>query len=239
MKIRLDKYLADMAVGTRSEVKKLIVRGMVQVNKEVIKKVDYKVDTACDKVVAQEREILYEPFLYYMMNKPAGVVSATRDERERTVIDLLDERDFGGRKKELFPAGRLDKDTEGLLLLTNDGELSHRILSPKNHVDKTYYARIEGRVTDDDVHAFLKGLEIGEKRPTLPAKLRVLASGEISEVELTIREGKFHQVKRMFEAVEKRVLYLKRIRMGALCLDESLKPGEYRRLTKEETEQLC
>jgi len=124
-------------------------------------------------------------------------------------------------------------------LLTNDGELSHRILSPKNHVDKTYYARIEGKVTDDDVHAFLKGLEIGEKRPTLPAKLRVLICGEISEVELTIREGKFHQVKRMFEAVEKRVLYLKRIRMGALCLDESLKPGEYRRLTKEETEQLC
>ena len=134
--------------------------------------------------------------------------------------------------------GRLDKDTEGLLLLTNDGELAHRLLAPGKHVDKVYYARVEGQVTEEHMAAFRKGLEIGEKRPTLPAELVILKSGDVSEIRVTIREGKYHQVKRMFEAVGCRVIYLKRLRMGSLMLDEKLLPGEYRYLTREETENL-
>ena len=169
-----------------------------------------------------------------MLNKPAGVVSATEDPRDKTVIDLIEDR----RRKDLFPAGRLDKDTEGLLLITNDGALAHDLLSPKKHVDKKYYAKIEGTVTEEDVELFEKGVDIGEKRATLPAVLTILSSGEESEITLTIREGKFHQVKRMFEAVGKKVTYLKRLSMGSLVLDEKLLPGEYRKLTEQELTQL-
>ena len=169
-----------------------------------------------------------------MLHKPSGVVSATEDRRERTVLDLLKKEE----QKGLFPVGRLDKDTEGLLLLTNDGELAHRLLAPGKHVDKVYYARVEGQVTEEHMAALRKGLEIGEKRPTLPAELVILKSGDVSEIRVTIREGKYHQVKRMFEAVGCRVIYLKRLRMGSLMLDEKLLPGEYRYLTREETENL-
>lgn len=235
MKLRLDKYLADMGLGTRSEVKKAVTKGMVSVNDTIVKKPETKIDTQTDQVVYQGQAVCYTEYEYYMLNKPAGVVSATEDKRDLTVVDLIDSK----KRKDLFPVGRLDKDTEGLLLITNDGALSHRLLSPKKHVDKVYYAKIKGLVTEADVNAFAEGLDIGEEKNTLPGELRILKAGEVSEIELNIREGKFHQVKRMFQAVGKEVLYLKRLRMGSLTLDESLESGAYRELTKEEIETLC
>ncbi|MCU6746657.1 MULTISPECIES: pseudouridine synthase [Lachnospiraceae] len=234
MKIRLDKYLADMTAAARSEVKKQIAKGLVKVDGQTVRRPEAKVDTKESIVCLEGTQISYTSFVYYMMNKPSGVVSATQDKSEKTVLSLME-----APRKDLFPAGRLDKDTEGLLLLTNDGGFAHRILSPKKHVDKIYYAKIEGPVTEADVDVFAEGMDIGEKRRTLPGKLKILFSGEISEIELTIQEGKFHQVKRMFQAIGKRVLYLKRIQMGNLRLDETLKPGEYRELTEEEKEKLC
>lgn len=235
MKLRLDKYLAEMNLGTRSEVKKLITKGQIQVNGAIVKKPELKLDPTSDRVQYQGREITYVIYEYYMLNKPSGVISATEDKRDTTVIDLIESR----QRKDLFPVGRLDKDTEGLLLITNDGALAHRLLSPKKHVDKTYYAKISGEVTKEDIETFEKGVCIGEEKLTLPAKLVILKSGAESEIELTIQEGRFHQVKRMFQAVGKEVVYLKRLSMGSLSLDPSLKPGEYRKLTKEEMEQLC
>ena len=166
-----------------------------------------------------------------MLNKPAGVISATEDRSCQTVVDLIQEK----KRKDLFPVGRLDKDTEGLLLITNDGELAHRLLSPKKHVDKCYFARVSGKVTEDDVRSFENGVNIGRlEQPeiTMPGKLEIITSDEISQIHLTIQEGKFHQVKRMFRAVGKEVIYLKRLRMGTLVLDENLNIGEYRPLTK-------
>ena len=235
MKIRLDKYLADMNCGTRSGLKKEIRGGNVTVNGTPVKSPEIKIDTETDKVVFRGQPVVYERYEYYMLNKPAGVVSATSDRHEQTVTELI--RD--SKRDDLFPVGRLDKDTEGLLLITNNGELSHRLLSPRKHVDKIYFARIDGRVTQEDVDSFARGLDIGDEKITLPADLHICTSDGISEVMLTIREGRFHQVKRMFQAVGKKVIYLKRLQMGGLCLDESLKPGEYRRLTEEEVEKLC
>ena len=162
-------------------------------------------------------------------------MSATEDKKERTVLDLLQER----KRKDLFPVGRLDKDTEGLLLITNDGNLAHRLLAPGKHVDKVYYAEIDGKVTREDAEHFLAGVDIGDDKKTMPAVLEILSSADRSRVLVTIREGRFHQVKRMFHAAGKEVLFLKRIQMGPLKLDERLRPGEYRRLTKEEVEKLC
>ncbi len=235
MKIRLDKYLADMGKGTRSEVKKAISKGLVRVNNVIVKKPETKLDTDSDHVLFDGVLVSYAQHEYYMLNKPAGVISATEDKREKTVIDLIIEK----KRKDLFPVGRLDRDTEGLLLISNDGELAHRLLSPSKHVDKVYYAKIDGEVTIEDVEAFQQGVDIGEEKLTRPAKLRVLKSGTQSEIELTICEGKFHQVKRMFQAVGKEVIYLKRLQMGTLILDESLKPGEYRELTEQEIADLC
>ena len=235
MKIRLDKYLADMGKGTRSEVKKAISKGLVRVNNVIVKKPETKLDTDSDHVLFDGVLVGYAKHEYYMLNKPAGVISATEDKREKTVIDLITEK----KRKDLFPVGRLDRDTEGLLLISNDGELAHRLLSPSKHVDKVYYAKIDGKVTIEDVEAFQQGVDIGEEKLTRPAKLRVLKSGTQSEIELTICEGKFHQVKRMFQAVGKEVVYLKRLQMGTLILDESLKPGEYRELTEQEIADLC
>ena len=235
MKIRLDKYLADMGKGTRSEVKKAISKGLVRVNNEIVKKPETKLDTDSDHVLFDGVLVGYAQYEYYMLNKPAGVISATEDKREKTVIDLITEK----KRKDLFPVGRLDRDTEGLLLISNDGELAHRLLSPSKHVDKVYYAKIDGKVTIEDVEAFQQGVDIGEEKLTRPAKLRILKSGTQSEIELTICEGKFHQVKRMFQAVGKEVVYLKRLQMGTLILDESLKPGEYRELTEQEIADLC
>ena len=233
--IRLDKYLADMSIGTRTEVKKLIRQGKVAVDGLIVKNPDIKVDTGTQNVTYNGIAVTYETYEYYMLNKPAGVISATSDKTEKTVLDLIDSK----KRKDLFPVGRLDKDTEGLLLITNDGELAHRLLSPKKHVDKLYYAKVEGTVGMEDIDAFAKGLDIGEGEYTKPAKLEILKSDIISEIKLTIQEGKFHQVKRMFEAVGKKVIYLKRLEMGTLKLDEGLALGEYRPLTQKEIEELC
>lgn len=235
--MRLDKYLAEMGVGTRQEAKKKIRQGQVLVNGAVVKAAETKINEKSDEITADGRDISYVSFEYYMLNKPAGVVSATEDRRDTTVLDLIKDK----KRKDLFPVGRLDKDTEGLLLITNDGDLAHRLLAPKKHVDKVYYARIDGTVTEDDVKKFEEGIDIGtddKEEMTRPAKLEIIKSGEESEIRLTIHEGKFHQVKRMFHAVGKEVTYLKRECMGTLCLDEKLKPGEYRLLTEEEIENV-
>lgn len=228
--MRIDKYLAECGAGSRSEVKQKIKKGLVFVNGAVIKTPEYKVSPDTDEISCCGALLRYEPFEYVMLHKPAGCVTALRDDRYPTVMEHLGE----GHRAELAPVGRLDLDTEGLLILTNDGSLAHRMLAPKSHVDKVYYAKIEGCVTPEDVDAFREGLDIGEKRPTLPAKLTVLKAGEQSEIELTICEGKFHQVKRMFEARGKKVTYLKRISMGGISLDPFLAPGQWRALTPEE-----
>lgn len=235
--MRLDKYLAEMGIGTRQEVKKQIRQGSVSVNGTIVKAADTKIDETRDEILADGRLVSYVSYEYYMLNKPAGVISATEDRKDTTVLDLIKEK----KRKDLFPVGRLDKDTEGLLLITNDGDLAHRLLAPKKHVDKVYYAKIRGKVTEEDIKQFENGLNIGtEDKPemTRPAGLEILESAEESQIRLTIHEGKFHQVKRMFLAVGKEVTYLKRERMGTLCLDKNLKPGEYRLLTKEEIENV-
>lgn len=234
---RMDKYLADMGIGTRSEVKNYIKKGRVKVNDAVVKAADTRIDTVKDCVFFDGVPVSYVEYEYFMLNKPAGVVSATEDSRDATVLDLITEKN----RKDLFPVGRLDKDTEGLLLITNDGELAHDLLSPKKHVDKVYFARIDGVVTDRHVEEFGEGLVVDDGFKAMPAGLTVLrvnVDEGTSEIELTIREGKFHQVKRMFEACNMCVTYLKRLRMGGLELDSRLKPGEYRELTPEEVSLL-
>lgn len=229
--IRLDKFLCEMEIGTRSQVKEMVKKGMVSVNGEVIKKADHKFDEITAKVYVNEKEISYQKFYYYMLNKPVGVVSATTDNHDKTVLDLL--KDAPG--KDLFPVGRLDKDTEGLLLITNDGELSHNLLSPKKHVDKNYLVKTAEIVTMDMIQSLMQGVDIGEEKLTLPAKVKQL---EEKVIELTITEGKFHQVKRMLKAVGNEVVYLKRLSMGSLVLDDKLELGRYRSLTETEIQKL-
>ena len=229
--IRLDKFLCEMEIGTRSQVKDMVKKGMVSVNGEVVKKADYKFDETAATVSVNGKELSYQKYYYYMLNKPQGVVSATIDNHDKTVLDIL--KDAPG--KDLFPVGRLDKDTEGLLLITNDGELSHNLLSPKKHVDKTYLVETKENITEKMVIQLKEGVDIGEEKLTLPAQVNVL---EDKKLELTIMEGKFHQVKRMLKAVDNEVIYLKRLSMGSLRLDEKLALGEYRCLTEEEILEL-
>ncbi len=226
--LRLDKYLADMGIGTRSEIKEYIRKGRVKRNEEVCTKPESKVQIGVDQVYFDNHLVGYIQNQYIMLHKPSGVVSATNDNVSKTVLELITDQ----KCKDLFPVGRLDKDTEGLLLITNDGELAHQLLSPKKHVDKVYYAKVRGKVTEEDKKLFLQGVDIKDEELTMPAYLTILSSDEISEVELTLQEGRFHQVKRMFEAVGKEVIYLKRLSMGSLRLDPDLKPGEYRALTE-------
>lgn len=233
-KMRLDKYLAEMQAGSRSQVKTLIRKKQVTVNESIVQRPEYPVDPKGDKIAVNGREIRYAETEYYMLNKPSGVITATKDGRERTVLDLI----TGKIRKDLFPVGRLDKDTEGLLLITNDGALAHRLLSPKKHVDKVYYAQVRGSVTAEDQEKFKKGMDIGDEKPCLPAQLTIVESGAISSVRIKIQEGRYHQIKRMFQAVDKEVVYLKRLSMGSLTLDPNLKPGEYRLLTSDEIERL-
>lgn len=232
--MRIDKFLAEYGAASRSEAKQLIRKGQVTVNGAVVRTPEQKISPKEDEICCAGKTLSYEPLEYVMLHKKAGCVTALRDDRYPTVMDSLGE----GHRSDLAPVGRLDLDTEGLLLLTNDGDLAHRMLAPKSHVDKVYYARISGCVTEEDIHAFAEGLDIGEKRLTLPARLQILASGEESEIELTICEGKFHQVKRMFEVRGKQVTYLKRISMGGISLDETLLPGRWRPLTPEEIQCL-
>lgn len=228
---RLDKVLAHMGFGTRKMIKKLIKEKRVQVNGRPAEDSGLHVIPWRDYIEVNGEPLVYEEYIYLMLNKPQGVLSATEDRYAKVVVDLLPPR---YRAFHPFPVGRLDKDAEGLLLLTNDGELAHRLLSPKKHVSKVYYAVVDGIVTESDVEAFRQGIILNDGYRTMPGELTILRSGTESEVELTIYEGKYHQVKRMFEAVSKRVLYLKRIAMGPLRLDELLRPGEYRELTEEE-----
>lgn len=231
--MRLDKFLCEMGVGTRSEVKACLKKGQVTVNDHVIKKPETKIDELKDCICFLGQTLAYESVQYFLLNKPAGCVTATKDQLSETVMNYLPDN----RRNDLFPVGRLDKDTEGLLLITNDGQLAHELLSPKKHVDKTYFARIDGEVKEEHILQFLEGVDIGDEELTMPAKLKILSSGKTSEIELTIQEGRFHQVKRMFEAVGTKVTYLKRISMGPLTLGE-LKPGEVRTLTDEELAKL-
>jgi 16S rRNA pseudouridine516 synthase len=233
--MRIDKVLANLGYGSRKEVKKLLKDGSVTVNDEKIKDAKQHVDPEKDLIRINGEAVEYREFIYLMMNKPPGVISATEDNRDETVIDLLEAEDL---IFEPFPVGRLDKDTEGLLLITNDGQLAHRLLSPKKHVPKTYFAVIDQEVTEEDVIAFRKGVILDDGYATKPGELNILKSGERSDIELTITEGKFHQVKRMFEAVGKKVVYLQRLSMGPLQLDETLELGEYRELTEEELQSL-
>lgn len=230
--MRLDKYLSEMGCGTRSELKKNIKSGLVTVDGVVVKDPSTKVTEHSD-VTYRGETVTYEEYAYYMLNKPAGVISASEDSREETVVDLIDEQ----RRKDLFPAGRLDRDTEGLLIITNDGELAHRLLSPKHHVDKKYFAIVDGIADEDDIEVFREGIVLPDGLACLPADLTILSvdtESETSRIEITIREGKFHQIKRMFSAVGMEVVYLKRLTMGPLGLDPALAPGEYRRLTEDE-----
>lgn len=238
--IRLDKYLADMGMGTRKELKQKIRKGLVTVDGVTETSPEKKVDADKVKVCFEGKLLSYETYEYYMLNKPAGVICATEDKNAATVLDLIDST----KRKDLFPAGRLDKDTEGLLLITNDGALAHRLLSPKKHVDKTYFAKVRGIVTESTVEEFARGIDIGKTgaeewtRPAILKPVCIKRGENLSLIRLTIQEGKFHQVKRMFQAVDMEVEYLKRESMGALSLDETLKPGEYRKLTERELKQL-
>ncbi|MBO8164827.1 MAG: rRNA pseudouridine synthase [Brevibacillus sp.] len=231
---RLDKVLAHMGVGTRKEVKQLIKHGLVTVGGVTATDPGMHVIPEQDEIVVDGHTLAYKRWIYIMMNKPPGVISATEDTRHRTVVDLLP-LEWANR---VHPVGRLDVDTEGLLLLTNDGQLSHNLLAPKKKVDKEYFARIEGRVLPDHVRQFAAGITLDDGYTTQPAQLEILSSGPASEVKVTITEGKFHQVKRMFTALGLRVTYLKRLRMGSLVLDESLVPGAYRELTADELASL-
>ena len=276
--MRLDKYLCDMGVGSRSDIKKAIRKCKVTVNGEVVRDSGEAVPEGA-VITFYDQEIKYEELQYYMLHKPAGIISASDDKRQVTVVDLIRDDFFGGQaRKDLFPVGRLDKDTEGLLIITNDGPLAHRLLAPKHHIDKTYYAVVSGIVTEQDMKTFAKGIKFDEHLTAMPAELSVISTGKTvttlraeigltpederyervrlagaawagaeeaadidddtlcSEVLITIQEGKFHQIKKMIRALPegKDVLYLRRISMGALKLDENLAPGEYRSLTEEE-----
>lgn len=234
---RLDKFLVEMSVASRSTIKDMAKKGRIAVNGNIVKATDLKIDEDVDTVSVDGQVIAFSNMEYFMLNKPAGVITATLDKKAKTVLDLIDER----TRNDLFPVGRLDKDTEGLLLITNDGDLAHRLLAPKKHVDKVYYADIDGIVTDEHVRRFAEGLTLLDGTPVMPGELTVLetdTNADTSKIQLTIHEGKFHQVKRMFEAVGCSVTYLKRLSMGSLMLDDALKPGEYRRLTDEEINML-
>ena len=251
--VRLDKFLADAGKGTRSEVKKFIQKGQVQVNGAAAKKPELKVDPETDVVVLAGETVGAAPeFVYYLLNKPAGCVSATEDRNDRTVMEYVP-----SDRKGLFPVGRLDKDTEGLLLITDDGMLAHELLAPGKHVDKTYFVRVEGRLTVEKIENLENGVDIGEAKLTMPAKAEIVGgswegAGEpqpgrvrrenlpevYTELLLTIHEGKFHQVKRMLQAIGNQVLTLERVSFGPLSLDPGLSKGEYRALTEEEINHL-
>ncbi|HAP14850.1 MULTISPECIES: pseudouridine synthase [Lactococcus] len=234
--MRLDKYLAEAGLGSRKEVKAILKTGKVTVNDVKVKDGKQQVELDKDSVSYDGQPLAYQEFYYYLLNKPAGVVSATKDNLDKTVVQLLKTQDF---REDIFPVGRLDKDTEGLLLLTNDGALSHNLLSPKKHVEKEYFAQIQGQVTQATVREFAAGLTLKSGENVKPGQLFIEKSeGNKGEIRLIIHEGKFHQVKRMFEAVGMKVTYLKRLRMGSLKLDEALALGEYRALTDEEITKL-
>lgn len=252
MLIRLDKYLADSGFGTRSEVRSLVKSGSVSINEEIIKDAGLRIDSEKDQIKVRGKAVSYSEYEYYMLHKPTGVITASSDKKEKTVVDLIDSK----KRRDLFPVGRLDRDTEGLLLITNDGELAHKLLAPGKHVDKKYMAIVSGELPSDVVEQFEKGLDIGDEKLTKPARLRVYSSrdeyiSKVSEdkqdsylldkynnnnsiIEIIITEGRYHEIKRMFEAVGCNVEYLKRYSMGKLELDMNLRPGEYKEISRAE-----
>lgn len=231
-KVRLDKLLSNMGKGTRSEMKDALKYGQIKVNGVVVRTGKDKVDVEVDEILYRNEPVIYKKYIYLVMNKPQGVISATEDKVHKTVIDLIDDAHM---HYDLFPVGRLDIDTEGLLIITNDGELTHNLLAPKKHVPKTYFAIVEGQVGMDAIEAFKLGITLDDRYKCKPAELTIHNyEGGQTEVSLTIHEGKFHQVKRMFEAAGSFVIYLKRIEMNTLKLDEAIALGAYRELTKDE-----
>ena len=232
--MRLDKFLCETGAGTRSEVKQLLKKGLVTVNGSLEKSPDKKIDETEDVVTLRGERRSFSAFHYYLLHKPAGVITATEDKEQETVMSLLkDVKDVSLAK--LFPVGRLDKDTEGLLLITDDGDLAHRLLSPKKHVDKTYLVRLKAPISHEDITKLEAGVDIGDETLTMPAKVKKIHD---TEIELTIKEGRYHQVKRMLLAVGNEVVYLKRLSMGTLKLPADLEKGTYRPLLPEELEQL-
>ena len=229
--IRIDKFLGNMGIGTRTEVQRMIRRGEVSVNGEAVRSPKDKIQEESDTVTVNGCPVVYRRHIHLMMNKPAGYVTATMDNLYPTVIDLLDDPFVASK---VMPAGRLDVDTEGFVFLTSDGDLNHFVTGPKNHIRKTYYAEVEGVLGESDKEAFERGIQLDDGYVTKPGKLEITESAEKSKCLVTISEGKFHQIKRMFLSLGKKVVYLKRIRMGNLSLDPDLKPGESRELTEEE-----
>lgn len=232
--MRLDKFLTETNIGSRKQVKELIRKGKVSVNNIAIIKPETHIDEFNDTVLVKADKVIYKKYRYFMLNKPAGVVSAVIDSQCKTVVDLIDKR----WQKDIFPVGRLDKDTEGLLILTNDGQLSHNLLSPNKHIEKTYYVELDSNINNSEISLLQNGIDIGEDKLTRPAKIEFCDDGCKSKVLISITEGKFHQVKRMFKAVGHKVIYLKRISMGSISLDSNLKLGEYRELTSDEIKKL-
>ena len=234
--MRLDKYLSDMGLASRSDIKKEIRKGLVRVNGEIIRDSSFSVPLHAS-VSYRGEEVCYEEFSYYMMNKPIGVLSSTEDRKQKTVLDLITEK----HRKDLFPVGRLDKDSEGLILIMNDGQLAHTLLSPKNHIEKRYYIEIPVLLEDSDIAPLRFGIQYDKDLIAEPAKVRILsAEKEKTAIEIIITEGKFHQIKKMFLALSENyiVTKLKRLSMGKVVLDENLVPGDYRRLSAEEIEAL-
>lgn len=233
--MRIDKFLCDCGIGTRKEVKLLLKGGSISVNGKCVKDASVHIDEQGDTVSVSGKVLTYQKFIYLMLNKPAGVVSATFDKHLPTVIDLVDD---AYKHYDVFPVGRLDIDTTGLLILTNDGQLAHRMISPKYHVPKTYAAHIDGMVTQEDILAFKNGITLDDGYVCMPGELHIINSDKESDIELTIYEGKFHQVKRMFEAVGKKVMTLKRLSMGQITLDVDLPEGKMRPLDEKEIQLL-
>lgn len=227
--MRLDKFLANAGIGTRKEVKKFLKKNLVSVNEEIVKKPEMHINPEEDVITFDDIPIEYEPVVYLMMNKPAGYISATEDDEHETVIDIVPEY----MHLDLFPVGRLDKDTEGLLLLTNDGKFSHQLMSPKHKVPKKYYAEVSGHISENATEIFKKGIDLGDFTSS-PSELEIIENDESSKAFVTIYEGKFHQVKRMFQSIDCEVTYLKRIQISDLELDELLELGEYRHLMEED-----
>ena len=234
--MRLDKFLGSCGLGSRKQLKEYVKNGMVTVDGEVVSKSDINIDPAKNEIVFSGENLTenYKEFRYYLLNKPQGVVSATRDNHDETVLDLIDV----GFDNNLAPVGRLDKDTEGLLIITNDGKLAHKLLSPKKHVEKEYEVHTRNPLSEKDIKKLEEGVDIGDDEPTLPAKAFLENVDGEDILHLIIHEGRFHQVKRMLEAVGNEVVFLRRIRMGGLVLDPDLEPGEYRELSDEELKLL-
>lgn len=232
---RLDKILSNLGIGSRKDVKALIKKGLIRIDDEIVKDSNKQIDPENCRLFIEGEEIKYRKYIYLMMNKPASVLSATFDDKDGTVIDLLED---SHKVFDPFPIGRLDKDTVGLLLLTNDGDLNHRLISPKHHVPKVYYAKVNMPLSEKDIKSFKDGIVLDDGYKSLPGELQILESNDESSCKLTIYEGKYHQVKRMFNSLGGDVTYLKRLSFGKLDLDENLKEGEYRELSDNEIKML-